>query len=56
MADEFESIGVKSKRQEAVGTEGLPATVFADCQRCGAAAVVKNEGLVVIFEVLFDGG
>ncbi len=40
VADEFIRVGVKSKREEAVWTEGLPATRFTDGERSGAATVV----------------
>lgn len=39
-----------------MGTEGLPAAIFANSERGGTATVVKNESLVVIFKVFADGG
>ena len=45
---------MESEREEAVGAECLPAAVFADGHRGGAAAVVVDESLVAVVEVLFD--
>ena len=53
VADEFVVIGVEGERKEASWTEGLPAATFANCQRCGAATIVENEGLVVVVEIGF---
>ncbi len=38
----------------AFGTEGLPATFFADGKRRGAATIMKNESLMFSLEVFFD--
>ena len=51
MADEIIGIRVESKREKTVRAEGLPATVLTDSKRGGATTVVKNEGLVVVFEI-----
>ena len=37
-----------------MGASGLPATVVADGEGGRAAAVVKDEGLMMIFEVMLD--
>ena len=48
---EAESVGVESQGEETVGAESLPAARFTEGERGGAAAVVENQGLVVVFEV-----
>lgn len=55
VTEERIGVGVESQGEETGGTEGLPTAFFADSEGRGAAAVVKNEGLVVIFEVFGDG-
>ena len=56
MTEELIAVGVESERQEAVGAEGLPAAFFAKSKGGGTAAVVIDEGLAAVFEVLFDSG
>lgn len=41
-------VGMESEGEITLGAEGLPAAVFADGERGGTAAVMENEGLVVI--------
>ncbi len=55
VADEGVGIGVKGEREEARGTEGLPAAVGADGHRGGAATVMEDNSLVMLAEVAFDG-
>lgn len=45
---------MEGEGEETVWTGELETTGFADCQRCGAAAVVINQGLIAVFEVFFD--
>lgn len=47
-------ISVESEGEITIGTESLVAAIFTDGQRSGATTVVKNQGLVVLAEVLFD--
>ena len=56
VTEEGVRVGVEGEGEEAVGTEGLPATVFADGYGGGTAAVVVDEGLVAVLEILVDGG
>ena len=51
MADKIIGVGMEGKREETVRTEGLPATAFANSKGGGATTVVKNESLVVVFEI-----
>ena len=51
MADKIIGVRVESKREKTVRAEGLPATVFADSKRSRTTTVMKNEGLVVVFEI-----
>lgn len=41
-------VGMESEGEITLGAEGWPAAVFADGERGGTAAVMENEGLVVI--------
>jgi len=56
VAEERVRVGVEGEGEETVGAEGLPAAFFAESERGGAAAVVIDEGLVAVLEVLLDGG
>lgn len=47
---------MESEGKETVGAEGLPATFFAESEGRGAAAVVIDESLVAVLEILCDGG
>ena len=47
---------MEGQRQKTVRTERLPAAMLANGKRCRAATVVKNESLMMIIKVLFDGG
>ena len=47
---------MESERKETVGAEGLPAAVFADGEWSGAAAVMEDEGLVVVIKVTLNRG
>lgn len=49
MADERKRVGMKSKGEKTGGAKGLPAALFAEGGRGGAATVMKDEGLVVVF-------
>ena len=37
-------------------TEGLPATMVADGERSGAAAVMEDHRLLMMYERIFNGG
>lgn len=54
VTDECIAIGVKGHREVAIGAEGLPTAVFTESERSGTAAVMKNQGLAVVFEILPD--
>ena len=54
VTEERKRVGVESEREETGWTEGLPAAFFADSERGGAATVVEDEGLAVIFEIFSD--
>lgn len=56
VADEGVGVGVEGEGEVAVGAEGLPATMITEGERSGAAAVVEDESLVVLGEVVFKGG
>ena len=56
VADEGVGVGVEGEGEVAVGAEGLPATMITEGERGGSAAVVEDEGLVVLGEVVFKGG
>ena len=56
VAEEGVGVGVESEGKEAVGAEGLPAAFFAKGEGGGTAAVVVDEGLVALGEVLLDSG
>ena len=56
VADELVIVGVESKGKETVGTEGLPATFFAEGEGGGTAAIMEDESLAVVFKVGFNGG
>ena len=47
-------VAMESEREETVRAEGLPATSFAERDRGGAAAIMEDQGLVVMGEVIFD--
>ena len=53
VADEGVGVGVEGEGEVAVGTEGLPAAVITEGERGRAAAVMEDEGLVVLGEVMF---
>ncbi len=48
------AIGMQGHRQITIGAKGLPAAIFTESERRGAAAVMENQSLVVIFEILAD--
>lgn len=50
------AVGVEDEGEMAVITEGLPTALFADGEGGGAAAIMKNQGLVAVLEVFGDGG
>lgn len=54
MAGEVEMVVVKGKGNETMRTEGLIATATTKSERGGATAVVKNESLLMILEILGD--
>lgn len=49
VTDEGVGVSVKRKGEEAIRTESLPAAIFTDSQGCGAATVVKNQSLMMVF-------
>ena len=55
VADEGKGVGMEGEGEETLWAEGLPAAFFTESERGGAAAIVENESLTVIFEVFFDG-
>lgn len=55
VADEGKGVGMEGEGKETFWAEGLPAAFFTEGERGGAAAIVENESLTVIFEVFFDG-
>lgn len=56
VAGESIAVGVEGHGKVAVWAEGLPAAMFADGERGRTATIVKNQGLVAVFEVFGDGG
>lgn len=48
------SISVEGHREITIRAEGLPAAFFAESERSGATAVVKNERLLMGVEIVFD--
>ena len=56
VADELVGVGVECQGEKTVFAEDFGATALAKSERGGAATVVKNQSLAVIFEVVFDGG
>ena len=46
---------MEGKREITMRASKLVATIFTDAKRGGTTAVVKDKGLVVIFEVFGDG-
>ena len=45
---------MKSERKKTIGTEDLVATVFAERERGRAAAIMKKQGLLMLFKIIFD--
>ena len=54
VANQLIGVAMKSERKKTIGTEDLVATVFADCERGRAAAIMKKQSLLVLFEIIFD--
>ena len=54
VANQLIGVAMKSERKKTIGTEDLVATVFADCERGRAAAIMKKQSLFVLFEIIFD--
>ncbi len=54
MAREGVGIGVEGHWEVAFGTKGLPATFFAECNRGGAATIMKNESLMFSLDIVFN--
>ena len=55
VANEGKSVGMEGEREETGGAEGFVAAFFANGEGGRTATIVKNEGLVVIFVIFFDG-
>lgn len=49
-------VGVEGHGQVAIWAEGLPAAFLAEGERGRTAAIVEDEGLVLVLEVTFDVG
>ena len=54
VANQLIGVTMKSERKKTVGTEDLVTTVFAERERGRAAAIMKKQGLLVLFEIIFD--
>ena len=54
VANQLIGVTMKGERKKAVGAEDLVTTVFAERERSRAAAIMKKQGLLVLFEVIFD--
>ena len=52
---ELVTVGVENEWEETVGTKRLPATLVADGEWCGAAAVMEDEALLMMIKGLLDG-
>ena len=56
VANELEAVRVQGKGKKAVRTKGLPAAFLTDGDRGGTTTIMKNQGLMVFFEIIRDGG
>ena len=56
VTDHSVGIGVEGEGKEAIWAEDFFAAILADSHSGGAAAIMKNEGLVMRGEVSRDGG
>lgn len=54
VANELEIVVMQSEGKKTMRASGLPATMVTDGERGGATAVVKDEDLVMVFEVVLD--
>ena len=54
MATEGIIVTVEGEGKETVGAESLPAAIFADGEGSRATAVMEDEGLMVIIEIVLD--
>lgn len=52
MTTESIRVGMEGHGQETVRAEGLPTAVFANSNRGGAAAIMKNESLMLILNIV----
>lgn len=50
------SVGVEGHGQVAIRAEGLPAAFLAEGERGRAAAIMKDEGLILMLEIALDVG
>ena len=55
VAFEFVGVGVESEREKTIGAEDFGAARFTDSEGTRAAAIMKNQSLASVFEVVFDG-
>lgn len=55
VAFEFVGVGVESEREKTIGTEDFGAARFTDSEGARTAAIMKNQSLVAVLEVVFDG-
>lgn len=54
VANQLIGVTMKSERKKTVGAEDLVATVFAERERGRAAAIMKKQGLLMLFKIIFD--
>ena len=54
VANQLIGVTMKSEWKKAVGAEDLVSTVFAECERSRAAAIMEKQGLLVLFKIIFD--
>ena len=54
VTEEMIGVGVKGEGEKTGGAEGLPATAFAERKGGGAAAIMKNEGLIILVKISFN--
>lgn len=48
------AISMQSHGEVTIRAEGLPTAVFAEGERGRTAAIMKNQGLMMVFEILLD--
>ena len=54
VTNQLVGVTMKSERKKTVGAEGLIATVFAEREWGRATAIMKKQGLLVLFKIIFD--